>query len=321
MARSRLEILEEEEAQSQAERARFEELADQYRQQSHLPPGGDQSWREREAMRRAAYDAGYAPPPGDPLWREREDAQAAEHEPVQEPAEEPVREEDFAGRVAEDHAAPPEPVLQPVHVAKGGQGGTVLIFILVAGIALGIAVLAYPELLTANYWRASQANLGAQSPSPRAAEPIHTPAVQPSVPPSPAGNAPQPSAETAPAPDLKRMPADPAPPIREAPPPVPVIDATPSAKPAPAPRRASRSRASAPMAQSEDRGAGGFYAKVPGPDGSLEYQYFRADPKSDQRAPARKEPAVPDVGGFHAKAPGPDGTLQDRYFPRQSPPR
>jgi len=316
MARSRLEILAEEEAESQAERDRFQELADQYRQQSHLPPGGDQSWREREAMRRAAYDKGYAPPPGDPSWREHEAAQrAASHEP--EPIQESAREEDIAGGMAEEHYALQEPDLQPVHVAKGGQGGTILIFVLVAAIVFGVTALAYPEMLTADYWRTAgaQTNSVPQSPSrgaEPAAQPVPPPVKQPA--PSPALNvAPAPSVpppSSPPAPDTNIVPA---PPAQETPPP-----ASPAAKAAPieAPTPKLRPRAAVP----DDRSVGGFYAKVPAPDGTMEYKYFPADPKSDARAPARKEPAVPDAGGFYAKAPGPDGTLQDRYFPRQPPP-
>jgi hypothetical protein len=32
------------------------------------------------------------------------------------------------------------------------------------------------------------------------------------------------------------------------------------------------------QAARDDRGAGGFYAKVPGPDGGLRYQYFPSRP-------------------------------------------
>ena len=214
--------------------------------------------------------------------------------------DEPVREEGNIGAAADESHRPQEIVLEPLHVAKGGQGGIVLIFILVAAIGLGIAVLAYPQMLTADYWR----NSGTQSPLPRAPQPTNAPAVQP--PPLPAE---QPAP---PVPELKRAPAEP--PSAEAPrPSVPVIDAT----PAPVPRQASRPRAS----ERDDRGAGGFYAKVPGPDGTMEDQYFSADPDSVTRPPARKEPAVPDTGGFYAKVPGPDGTLQDQYFPRRPPPR
>jgi hypothetical protein len=290
MARSRLEILEEEEAQSQAERARFEELADQYRQQSHLPPGGDQSWRDREAMRRAASDKGHIPPQSDQSQHEREAMQFA-----------PAREDDTVAAEVGRHESQ-EPVLQPLHVAKGGQGGIVLIFILVAAIALGIAVLAYPELLTASYWRGPQTNSATQPP--RAVLPPAAPAIQPAP------------AEQAPALDLKRAPAEPTPPPAEAPqPPVSVIDATP--KQARAPKPASRPR----ILEREDRGAGGFYAKVPGPDGVMRDTFFPADAEPGPQKPARREPAVPDQGGFYAKVPGPDGTLQDQYFPSRPPPR
>jgi len=331
MAQSRLEILTDEEAQSQAERDRFEELADQYRQQSHLPPGGDQSWREREAMRRAAYDKGYTPPSGDSSWREREAAAlASTHEPVQEPAQEILREEATAEGMPEERYASRE----PVHVAKGGQGGTILIFILVAGIALGIAALAYPQMLTAAYWRHAQTGSVPQGPL-RAAEPPATPAAPSAeqTPPAPApalNAAPAPSADAAPppappAPDAKAAPT-PATPAKEASPPpamkpalAPNANANPVAAPKPKPRAAARDdRSTNGIA---DRDAGGFYAKVPGPNGTMEYQYFPADPKMDRRMPAPKEPAVPDMGGFYAKAPAPDGTMQYRYFPSKPPPR
>jgi len=334
MARSRLEILEEEEAQSQAERNRFEELADQYRQQGHLPPGGDQSWREREAMRRAAYDKGYTPPPGDPSWREREAAaRAPSHEPAQEPVQESVHAEFTADRMAEEQYAPQERGLEPVHVAKSGQGGTVLIFILVAAIALGVAALAYPEMLTAAYWRTagSQTNSVPQTPPP-AVEPA-APAAQPAPlraePPAPALNAaPQPSAPppSAPAPDASAAPV-PVAPAEEAPsPPATETAPAPNVNPIEAPKPKLRPRASARDVRGTsgvvDRGAGGFYAKVPGPGGVMEYKYFSANPDSDSSAaaPAQKEPAVPDTGGFYSRALGPDGTMQYRYFPRQPPP-
>lgn len=314
MAKSRLEKLTEEEAESQAERDRFEELADQYRQQSHLPPEGDQSWREREAVRRAAYDKGYAPPQGDPSPREHEAMRFA-----------PVREEEAADAATDQNFGMQEPVWQPPPVRKGGQGGTILIFVLVAAIAFGITVLAYPEMLTAAYWRTpgTQPNSVPQNP-PRAAEPPAAPATLPAAPPA-EQPAPSPDLSAAPAPPAppSSLPvpdanAVPAPPAQEAPPPpVSVIDATPSAKPVPAPKPKPSPRAST----RDDRGAGGFYAKVPGPNGTMEYQYFPAHPDSDASVPARKEPAVPDTGGFYAKAPGPDGRLQYRYFPRQPPPR
>ncbi len=215
---------------------------------------------------------------------------------------------------AEEHA---------VSRTRRTASGTILIFILVAGILLGIVALAYPQMLTAAYWRTAgtQTNSVPQAPPP-AAEPT-APAARPASPPVDQPAAPSPNLNAAPtpppssptAPDLNRAPAEPAPPAAEAPQSsVPVIDATP--KPAPSPRSASRPRAS----ERDDRGAGGFYAKVPGPGGAMEYQYFPAHPDSNSSAPARREPAVPDRGGFYAKVPGPDGTLQSQYFPRQPPP-
>lgn len=283
----------DEEAQADAERARFEELADQYRQQSHLPPQGDQSWREQEAMRLAAYDKGYTPPQSDQSWRDREAMLFA-----------PAREDTTADAMP-DHAMP-EPVLRPAP-AKGGQGGTILIFVLVAAIALGIAALAYPEMLTAAYWRSPQTNPATQpvSPPPRAVQPSAMPPAAPAVQPPP----------PMPAPDLKRIPDEPAPPVQEAPPPsVPVIDARPD--PAIAPKPVVRSRVPA----RSDRGAGGFYAKVPGPDGVMRDTFFPADPQSPPQKPVRAEPAVPETGGFYAKVPGPNGTLELKHFP-STPPR
>lgn len=291
----------DEEAAADAERARFEELADQYRQQSHLPPQGDQSWREQEAMRRAASDKGYAAPQNDQSWRDREAMLFA-----------PAHEENTADAIAEEHREPLETGLTPVPIRKAGQGGTILIFILVAAIAFGIAVLAYPEMLTAAYWRTpdAQPNPVARPAPPRAVQPAAAPAMQSTA---PTQEAPPP---VAPAPDLKRIPVGPPLPARETPPPsVPVIDARPPVKPASAP-------VSKPQAPTRDnRGAGGFYAKVPGPDGVMRDTFFPADPQSPPQKPARREPAVPETGGFYAKVPGPDGTLELKHFPSTPPPR
>lgn len=295
MARNRLEMLEEEEAQLQAERDRFQELADQYRQQGHLPPGGDQSWREREAERRAVYDRGYTPPQSDQTRREREAMLFA-----------PAGEDHGAAAPGGGHEME-EPVLRPAPAARNGQGGTILIFILVAAIGLGIAVLAYPEMLTAAYWRAAQNNPA--PPAPRAIQSPASPAIGPAT---TSSELPPP----APVPDLKNvLPA--APPVQEAPPPsVPVIDARPPAESAPEPKPV----ISGPRASARDnRGAGGFYAKAPGPDGVMRDTYFPADPKMDP--PARQTPAKPDADGFYAKVPGPDGGLEMKFFPSKPPPR
>jgi len=283
----------DEEAAADAERARFEELADQYRQQSHLPPQGDQSWREQEAMRRADYDKGHIPPQNDQSWRDREAMLFA-----------PAREENTADAIAEEHRDPHEAGLTPIPIRKGGQGGTILVFILVAAITLGIAVLAYPEMLTAAYWRTpdAQTNSVAQPAPPRAVQPPAAPAIQPVAPQTPP-----------PAADLNRAPADPAPPALEAPS-TAVIDARP---PAEVPEPAARERAPA----RDDRSTDGFYAKVPGPDGVMRDTFFPADPQSTPQKPARAEPAVPETGGFYAKVPGPDGTLELKHFPSKPPPR
>ena len=290
----------DEEAAADAERARFEELADQYRQQSHLPPQADQSWREQEAMRRAASDKGYAAPQNDQSWRDREAMLFT-----------PAR-EDAADAIAEQHREPQETGLTPVPIRKAGQGGTILIFILMAAIALGIAVLAYPEMLTAAYWRTPDArtNSVTQPAPPRAVQPPTAPAMLSTA---PTQDAPPP---VAPAPDLKHIPDEPVPPVQEAPPPsVPVIDARPN--PAAAPKPVARSQAPA----RSDRSASGFYAKVPGPDGVMRDTFFPADPQPPSQKAVRKAPAVPETGGFYAKVPGPDGTLELKHFPSTPPPR
>ena len=294
MARRRLEILAEEEeyaAESQAERDRFQELADQYRQQGHLPPGGDQSWRDREAMRRAVYDQGHTPPQSDQARREREAMLFA-----------PSGENNNAAPFDYGNLEGEKPVLRPAPAARNGQGGTILIFILAAAIACGIAALAYPEMLTAAYWRTPAAQNNPAAPRP--AEPPTPLAAMPSE---------QPPLASAPALDLKRVPSEP--PTQEAPSPVPVIDARPQADPAPRP--ASGSRASA----RGTRDAGGFYAKAPGPGGVMRDTYFPADPKMDPHATVREAPAQSDTDGFYAKVPGPDGGLETKFFPSKPPPR
>lgn len=284
MAKSRLEMQTDDDAEAEAERARFEELADQYRSQSHLPPQDDQSWREREAIRRAAYDKGYTPPQNDQSWRDREALLFAPSP---------------GGGTVDGNREIPEQILRPMSVAKGGQGGIILLFILVAAIALGIAALAYPEILTVAYWTRQSGSMS-QPPAPRAIQPVTT---RPAAPPM---------KQLPPVPDLKRIPAEP--PAEEMPPPsVPVIDARPPAKPLPAPQVKSRAN------NEEDRP--GFYAKVPGPDGVMRDMFFPADPAPGAQKPAPTQSAVSDSGGFYAKAPGPDGTLELRYFPRQPPRR
>ena len=301
MAKSRIEMQTDEEAELLAERIRFEELADQYRQQGHLPPQGDQSWREQEAMRRAAYDKGYSPPQNDQSWRDREAMLFAS----------PGEDHGAAAR-PDDRLEMEEAVLRPVPAAKGGQGGTILIFILVAAIAFGIAALTYPEMLTAAYWQSAQNNSAVQPATPRAGQaPTPSPAAPVAAPVE------QPPPPSAPALDLRRIPAEP--PAQEArsPSPVPVIDARAPAKPASEPKPVSRSRPPA----GEDRDAAGFYAKAPGPDGVMRDTYFPTDPKMDARAPADAVPAKPDADGFYAKVPGPDGNLEMKFFPSKPPPR
>lgn len=302
-------------ADSRAERDRFEALADKIRQESHLPSQDDQSWREREAIRLSAYDRGYIPPQGNQSWREREALLFV-----------PAQENDTAD--VERDREPPLSVLPPVSTTKGGQGGILLAFLLVAAIALGIVALAHPEILTTSFWRTAG---GGNNPAPETASapahttPVSTPPIQ------------QPSlSPPAPALDLRGTPdptppaeaATPAPPAPE-PAPVQIIDAAAPPKPASATRAAPRN----------DADTGGFYAKVPGPDGTLQDKFFPSQGKSGKgkSGPIKsdKAPAVPPLsrargpldqstvdkgaGGFYARVPGPDGTLEYKYFPSKPP--
>jgi hypothetical protein len=297
---------------SRAERERFEALADKIRQESHLPSQDDQSWREREAIRLSAYDRGYMPPQGNQSWREREALLFA-----------PARENDIAD--VETDREPPLSVPPPVSTTRGGQGGILLAFFLVAAIALGVVALAYPDILTTGFWRTAGSRNNstvetASAPAPVARPPASAP---------PTGQSPLPS--PAPALDLRGTP-DLAPPAEVAPPPpapkppVRIIDAVTPPKPA----------ATGPR---DEDGANGFYAKVPGPDGTLQDKFFPSEGKPGQTrsGPIKSDiaPAVPPLagsrgpvdrgavdkgtGGFYARVPGPDGTLEYKYFPSKPP--
>ena len=206
----------------------------------YLPSRDDQSWRELEALRiAAALNESIAEMPAD--------------EPVDEPMDQDLdRQED---------------VLEP---AGRGQGG--ILFLMAAVAALAVAAISFPNLLTAGFWNA-----------PRAAR-----AATPAGAPPRAANVPARAAND-PAPELQRL----VPPAND-----PGLNAKPAANAMPEAatdqRPAARKsgtmvispdgtvkyenagpakRASARHA-AKDRGAGGFYAKVPGPDGTLRYQYF-----------------------------------------------
>ena len=192
----------EQQAESHTARDAFDVLADQFRQDGgYLPPQGDQSWREREALGIvAAYEDSTA------------DATADEDSIQQEYA----RDSDSIGR---------------------GHAGMVFALFVVAVIAVVIVAFASPGILTAGFWRAhwSAANLTAKSavapasvadapapaPAPlaqRAAPPQSQPALaQPTLAASPGLNT-TPVANAAP--DTNTMPeAAPKPSLRPAVPP------------------------------------------------------------------------------------------------------
>jgi hypothetical protein len=207
----------------------------------YLPSRDDQSWREMEALRIAfAYD------------------------------------EDTADRTADQDLDPQDDVLEPESTGRG-QGG--VIFLMVAAAALVIAALALPDILTSDFWRAHGVTANPAAEPARVANILAPPLVR----------LPPPQSQIAPAsdPDLKTAPA---------------ANAMPEAVPTPrpdtrAPGRDNRvARRSGTMvispdgtvkyengskpapakraSQRQDRGTGGIYAKVPGPDGVLRYQYF-----------------------------------------------
>jgi len=61
-----------------------------------------------------------------------------------------------------------------------------------------------------------------------------------------------------------------------------------------------------------DGGTGGFGSFVLGPDGKMQYRYF---PAATSSQPAEPDTAESDDPGFYAMVPGPDGTLRYKHFP------
>ena len=189
----------------------------------------------------------------------------------------------------------------------GGRSGKVFMLALVAAVGL-VALLpfAFPQTLTADFWNTQLAGLKGMPGSP--AEPARA---------TRTANVPAPSAPVA-APVLRREPVAPLP-VE----PAPAANASETATqdaPAPAPSPPNpqpRQRAAVPAKPS----GGGFYAMVPGPDGTLTSRYFSSD--SEQGSQSR--PAVPkrneggEEKGVYAMAPGPDGTLRYQYFPPKPP--
>ena len=239
----------------------------------HLPPGGDQSWRETDALR----IFGNTETSKDP--EKSESPEKAKTEP---PSTDFVPEREFA----------PDAAAQ-------GWGGVVAALLLVPAIALVIALLAFPDILTAGYWRphvavprpASVAAHVAHAPAPlRASLDAAKPA---STPNSGASNVlvidATPRPQSAP-PDSSAAADGPDSSTAEATQPAPTGDPDVNksavtgavAEAAPLPRHLPKRHAAKHQTVAEqfskDHDTGGFYAMVPGPDGVLRYQYFPSHP-------------------------------------------
>ncbi|MEP6831287.1 MAG: hypothetical protein ABI963_13175 [Rhizomicrobium sp.] len=288
MAPTRIEIKPEElPPESHATHENYEARADKFRQESgHLPPQDDQSWREMEALRIAAYEkTGHLPPQDDQSWREREAMRFV-----------PAQEKRDAYSTPDIEYEQEEYVQRPVSTRRG-RGGIILAFFTVAALAALVAVaLVFPDMLRADFWR---------TPEPAVKSKVE--AVRTALPAAPAP-APSPAAVAQPVPP-------PAPPVLiihadSNPPPVePAKTAVPEAKPTPPAMRPTK------RDQADDRSARGFYAKVPGPDGTLKDTYFPSKPTPDSRPAKVSKAGNRSAGGFYAKVPGPNGTLEDKFFP------
>jgi hypothetical protein len=305
--------------QSRRQRKADEELAElrpvgftplaalEWEDSGYLPLGGDQSWREREALRISAYDRiGYLPPQDDQSWREWEvlrlgaarDESATDDQDDEQ--QEPVLESDSAG------------------VGRGG-----IVFALFVVVGLLVVAFAPPGSLSADFWRARWA----ASMAKPAAMPVRV-ADMP---------APAPPADRLPPPQSQPAPAD-GPALKPSLNTEPAENAMPEAVPSPRPEtRASRRGAGGfktmvigadgtvkyenagskrgparRVSVHDDHGMGGFYAMAPGPDGILRRAYFHFRQETVARPSARSDRGA---GGFYAMAPGPDGTLRYQYFP------
>ncbi len=280
-------------------------------------------------------DSGYLPPRDDQSWREMEALRFVA-----------VRDEDDADGVVDPDDEPVGPD-QEYRSTGHGAGGVMLFLSAVVGVAI-VALLASPNLLTADFWRAHWAALTAKpvdAPVRVANIPAPVPAALPLRP--PVQSLPTPAASPALHPSLSAPPPANAEHAANAEPPAaPAANAMPPANSAPQPdarpsgrddrdtmviapdgsvkyEKAPFGSKPAPAARAfahDDRGAGGFYAMVPGLDGVLRREYFPSGPQTGSR------PAVPDdrgtgdrgTGGFYAMVAGPDGTLRYRYFPSSS---
>jgi hypothetical protein len=81
---------------------------------------------------------------------------------------------------------------------------------------------------------------------------------------------------------------------------------------APPERAAPPKQQPAERTANRDGGTGGFGSFVLGPDGRLQYRYF---PTATSSQPAQPSKAESDDPGFYAMVPDPDGTLRYKHFP------
>ena len=240
--------------------------------------------RDAALADRLLQESGYLPSQDDQSWRE----QAALHIA-------PGLERDGTDEPADWDSVEPQPMAE-THPERSGRGGVLVAFLMIAVIVPVIAALTFPDILTAGFWRAQRSTAhGASAPPPSVATPLRAAL------PEPASSRLPPPAQATPA-----APPRPAPEAAPADTNVPIIDAR-----KPAPRSLSPHAPEHEMAQ-EDR-TGGFYAKVPGPDGVLRSQYFPADPSARPTA-AENAGKDRDAGGFYAMVAAPDGTLRYKYF-------
>ena len=273
----------------------FETLAGPPAEDSgYLPSRDDQSWRELEALVIAAGHEESAELTAD------QDGEPQDHDPE-------IDEYD------------PEP-------ESTGRGLGSVMLLMAAVAALVVVALAFPDMLTAGFWRAHRE----ASPAKPASAPARVANVPDPAPPLERLRPPAPANGPGVNPGLNSEPA---------------ANAMPEAAPRPAAPASGRdegggsktmvigrngsvkyvdagSKAGLAPAAPDDRGTGGVYAMAPGPDGVLRYQYFpsRREPDSQRaaRPPSRDDDennGDDDSGGVYAMAPGPDGKLEYQYFP------
>jgi hypothetical protein len=332
----------EDEPDPRPARDSFTPLFGQPEQGGYLPSKDDQSWREQEALR-----LGYFTPRAD--VSQKTDWAAAP------PAREmiPIEEDPAPPEVSPDEVEVPdekEEAPESEAVAEGGdftprrefampepgrrnRGRILLVSALLA--ATAAIAIAFPHALKISFWKGEAAKVmpnsqtasipsmrrvpdksaSAPMPSavapataPRAAEPVPSPRASPDA----GGNRTQaatrgvpPAMEPAPLPQSNPKAGE---------------DAAGAAVPAaPAPELAVRPRQRAATPEnSPGSGQDGFYAMVPGPDGTMTYRYFSADPEPKSgagRANSRTNRTDREDRGVYAKAPGPDGRMEYRYFP------